>query len=255
MDGVKVCDEQIKEYLCEAIAGDGFPYGYNKLTTELRENHGLVINDKKVYRLCKELGILRPQRKIQNRHPRRLARRDIVTGPNQLWQMDIKYGYVPGQGKFFFQLSVIDVFDRSVMAYHLGLSCTAANACWTLKEALRTRGIGDGEGKLKVRTDNGSQFTACMFDELCEARGIVHERIPVRTPNLNAYIESFHSILEAECYSQHEFSTFQEAYGVIADYMVYYNERRRHGSLRNKSPKAFRALLDAGRIVARPFAA
>jgi len=141
------------------------------------------------------------------------------------------------------------------MAYHLGLSCTAANACWTLKEALRTRGIGDGEGKLKVRTDNGSQFMACMFEEICEDRGIVHERIPVKTPNLNAYIESFHSIREAECYSQHEFSTFQEAYGVIADYMVYYNERRRHGSLRNKSPKAFRALLDAGRIVARPFAA
>lgn len=255
MDGVKICDEQIKEYLCEAIAGDGFPYGYNKLTAELREKHGLIINEKKVYRLCKELGILRPQRKIQTRHPRRLARRDTVTGPNQLWQMDIKYGYIPAQGTFFFQLSIIDVFDRSVKAYHLGLSCTAANACWTLKEALRTRGIGDAEGKLKVRTDNGPRFTAHIFEQLCEDRAIVHERIPVKTPNLNAYIESFHSILEAECYSQHEFGTFQEVYGVIADYMVYYNERPRHGSLRNKSPKAFRALLDAGRIVARPFAA
>ena len=61
MDGVKVCDEQTKEYLCEAIAGDGFPYGYKKLTTELREKHRLIINEKKVYRLCKELGILRPQ--------------------------------------------------------------------------------------------------------------------------------------------------------------------------------------------------
>ena len=85
MDGVKICDEQIKEYLCEAIAGDGFPYGYKKLTSELREKYGLIINEKKVYRLCKELGILRPQRKIQTRHPRRLARRDTVTGPNQLW--------------------------------------------------------------------------------------------------------------------------------------------------------------------------
>lgn len=254
-DGVKICDEQIKEHLCEAIAGDGFPYGYRKLTAELREKHDLVINEKKVYRLCKELDILRPQREVKTRHPRRLARRDTVTGPNQLWQMDIKYGYIPPQGKFFFQLSIIDVFDRSVMAYYLGLSCTAANACWTLKEALRARGIDGDEGKLKVRTDNGSQFTAHLFEELCEARGIVHERIPVKTPNLNAYIESFHAILESECYSEHEFCTFQEAYKVIVGYMVYYNERRRHGSLRNKSPKAFRALLEAGCIVARPFAA
>ena len=42
VDGEKICNEQIKEYLCEAIAGDGFPYGYRKLTDELRETYNLV---------------------------------------------------------------------------------------------------------------------------------------------------------------------------------------------------------------------
>ena len=49
---------------------------------------------------------------------------------------------------------------------------------------------------------------------------------------MNAYIESFHSILEDECYSRNEFNSFTEAYRVISDYMSYYNNRRRHGSIK-----------------------
>lgn len=79
----KISDEQIKEYLCELVAGDGFPYGYKKLTICLQEDYNLIINHKKVYRLCKELDILRPQRKIYTKRPRKLAKREKVTGPNQ----------------------------------------------------------------------------------------------------------------------------------------------------------------------------
>lgn len=58
-----VSDEQVEEWLCEVIAGDGFPYGYRKLTAVLKQEYGLIVNHKKVYRLCKQLGILLPQRK------------------------------------------------------------------------------------------------------------------------------------------------------------------------------------------------
>jgi putative transposase len=93
----------------------------------------MAINHKKVYRLCDEMGILRPQRRILSRHPKYLAKMDTVDGSNQLWEMDIKYGYIAGTDEFFFQLSVIDVFDRSIVDYHLGLSCTAKDACRVLK--------------------------------------------------------------------------------------------------------------------------
>jgi hypothetical protein len=73
----------------------------------------------------------------------------------------------------------------------------------------------------------------------CEELGIVHERIPVRTPNMNAHIESFHAILEEECYSQNEFESFIDVYATVSQYMDYYNERRRHGSLGYKAPSQF----------------
>lgn len=49
----------------EQVEGGGYPYGYKKLTVALQDEHDLVINHKKVYRLCKEMNILRPQRKIK----------------------------------------------------------------------------------------------------------------------------------------------------------------------------------------------
>jgi len=59
------------------------------------------------------LGLLRPQRKVRPKHPKRLARNRVATGPNQLWETDVKYGYIEGERRFFFIMSVLDVYDRS----------------------------------------------------------------------------------------------------------------------------------------------
>ena len=39
--GQKVSDEQIKEFIMEEISGDGYPYGYRKLTTSMQEDYQL----------------------------------------------------------------------------------------------------------------------------------------------------------------------------------------------------------------------
>ena len=233
--GKKVIDEQIKNDIIELVIGDGFPYGHRKITACLKEEK--IINHKKVYRLCKKLNVLRPQRKIYHKRPRKLAKRKDITGPNQQWQMDVKYGYIAGTSRFFFQLSLIDVFDKQVK-----------DACAIPINSLRKRGLSP-MGKLPVvRTDNGPQFTAKIFEETCYKWNIIHERIPVKTPSMNAYIESFHSILEDDCYSRNEFTSFPEAYEVISnymDYMDYYNNRRRHGSINNMAPgKFYQALIN-----------
>nr|WGE05777.1 hypothetical protein P5640_07270 [Bacillus subtilis] len=65
-------------------------------------------------------------------YPRKLARNRIITESNQLWEADIKYGYIEGEERFFFILSLIDVYDRSIIDYHIGLHCTdttLANSC------------------------------------------------------------------------------------------------------------------------------
>lgn len=127
--GRKISDEQIKEFIMEELSGDGYPYGYKKLTASMQEDYGLNINHKKVYRLCKELDVLLPQRKVNPKHPRKLAKRIEVTGSNQLWQMDLKYGYIAGIDRFFFMMSIIDVYDRCIVGYHIGLNACFGSGC------------------------------------------------------------------------------------------------------------------------------
>ncbi|MDZ7543898.1 transposase [Clostridium perfringens] len=67
----------------------------------------------------------------------------------------------------------------------------------------------------------------------------MHERIPPRTPNMNAYIESFHSLLERDLFKRRNFMTFEEAYEALDRYMDFYNNRKMHGSLKLMPPAIF----------------
>ncbi|MDY0404652.1 IS3 family transposase [Virgibacillus sp. 179-BFC.A HS] len=238
-DGKKVSDEQLKEFLLELISGECNGYGYRKLTIMLRRQYSLKINKKKVYRLCKELDILKPQRRKKVSHPRKLARNRVITESNQLWEADIKYGYVHGEDRFLFVFSIIDVYDRSIIDYHIGLRCTADDAVQTLNRALLKRQLFETQEKPVIRTDNGPQFISNTFEDHCENLDVEHERIPPKTPNMNAHIESFHRVMEDDCMSRFEFETYGEAYEAITTFMDFYNNRRIHSSIHDLSPKEF----------------
>jgi len=239
VDGRELSDETVIDLLKAAIEGDESVYGYKKLTYYLRREYGLIINKKKVYRLCRKTGLLQPQRKKKRTHPRRLARNRIVDDINQLWETDIKYGYIPGEKRFFFVAAILDVCDRMVIDYHIGYSCTGKEAARALDGALQLRSAELGGTKPDIRTDNGPQFVSEAFEEECRSKGLMHERIPVKTPNKNAHIESFHSILEEECLSRHEFGSFLEAYLTVVDWIDRYNHRRIHGSLHYQTPAEY----------------
>ncbi|MCI1859849.1 MAG: IS3 family transposase [Sporolactobacillus sp.] len=241
--GERITDEQIKAFLMEAIEGEETVYGYQKLTNYLRVEKRLVINPKKVYRLCHELNILLPQRKKRTRHPRKLAKQHRITGSNQFWEVDIKYGTIADSGRFFFVASAIDVFDRSIVGYYRGSHCQAADITAMLQQALRQRQVLPASNqesvRLIIRSDNGPQFVSDRFETFCAQAQLDHERIPNKSPNYNAHIESFHSVLERECFQMHDFEFFEEAYYWIDRYVTFYNQRRYHGSLNYRSPQEF----------------
>jgi len=234
--GNKVNDLKIMLYIKEIINGDGYPYGYIKITHALRAEKGLIINKKKVYRICKQLRLLKPQRKLKQKYPRRIAINRVITSYNQLWETDIKYGYIVGEKKFFYVLSILDIYDRGLIAYHMGLNCTGLDAATTVKQALINRGILNSSNKPIIRSDNGPQFRSTIFNYTCEQLGMHHEMIPVKTPNKNAHIESFHNLLQSDCLGINVFETYEEAYAAVKEYMDYYNNRRLHSAVGYKAP-------------------
>jgi len=249
--GVPISDGQIQEWLCELLNGETDVYGYRKLTICLQREYNLVINKKKVYRLLDEMEMLQPQRKKRIKHPRRLANNREIAASNELWEMDIKYGYIAGEQRFFYLLCVLDVLDREIIDFHMGLSSEGKHAAGLIQRTLWQRQLFETKQRPVIRTDNGPQFISHVFEEACEAYEVVHERIPPKTPNKNAHMESFHSLLEAECLQRYEFGTYQESYEVVTNYICFYNERRMHGSLFDLAPKLFRQAVAMQQVKAK----
>jgi len=96
------------------------------------------------------------------------------------------------------------------------------------------------------------QFISNLFEGTCLELDIEHERIPFKTPNLNAHIESFHSILEEECLSRHEFASYAEAYSTVVDFIPSYNENRIHSATKYLPPLECYQLLKNNHIELKP---
>jgi putative transposase len=116
----------------------------------------MTVNHKKIYRLCKENNLLL-KRKKKIKKFKKLAENHQITGPNQLWQFDIKYGYIQGEDRPFYFLAFVDIFTKRVLSYHIGKACTASDMKLTLKMALNS--VTEEEQKnLTIRSDNGPQL-------------------------------------------------------------------------------------------------
>ncbi|RBW67269.1 integrase core domain-containing protein [Bacillus taeanensis] len=180
-----------------------------------------------------------PTKRKEDVLPSKTSKNHTITDSNQLWETDLKYGFIQGEQKFFFILSYIDVYDRAVIDFHIGLRCEGKDAVQTLKRALLKRQQFECETKPIIRSDNGPQYKSHVFGEACESLSVEHERIPPRTPNMNAHIEAFHRILEDECLSRYEFQSYEEAYQAAAEFMHFYNTKRIHSSIGFLAPIEF----------------
>jgi putative transposase len=223
--------------------------GYQKLTSYLRVEHKLYVNHKKIYRLCdiNNLLLFKKTKGYSMRKKKSRCEYMNVVAPNQLWQFDIKYGFVHGENRFFFLLTYIDVFTKKVVGYHIGKTCKAGDLVQTLDQALRNNNISS-DHPLTIRSDNGPQMSSNKFFFHLKRieKKLSHEFIPPRTPDRNAFIEAFFSILERELLSDRYFATFLDAYNAVVRFIEFYNTRRLHGSLGDRSPEMFMRDFAAG---------
>ncbi|WP_348521815.1 IS3 family transposase [Clostridium sp. BJN0001] len=234
-DNIKISDITIQKYITEIRSKKtSRKYGYKKVTGELRfrKKYNLKINKKKVRRLMKNLNLLGNYYKRQKRRMSRTCESRKVTASNQLWQMDIKYAFIAGNKKTAYITSIIDVFDREIVAYSIDLSATGSVAKKVMLEALYNRGLNYDKNKTVVlRTDNGSQFISGVFEKGCLDEGVLHERIPVHSPNYNAFIESYHRYLQDECLTGMIYWNLDHIKNDVGDFVYRYNHERIHSSI------------------------
>lgn len=216
--------------------------GVRKLSHYLAIEQKIYVNHKKIYRLCDEADLLlfRKTDKQKKFFVKTRCQYSTVNLPNQLWQFDLKYIWIHGENRWCFFLGFIDVVSKKVTGWYVGKTCKAGDLVFTLNQAIKNESIGS-ESPLTIRSDNGPQMSSNRFYFYLKnlEKKLTHEFIPPRSPDRNAYIEAFNSILETEVLKVQYFRSFEEVYASLVRFIEFYNTRRLHGSLNYKSPKMF----------------
>ena len=222
----------VVEQIRAVLSMDYCIYGYRKMTKELRELE-YYINHKKVYRLMKESHLLCGRRiQVQGKRKWVKHRRIEAQRPMEYLCLDIKYVWVQGERRWYYQLAIMDIFSRRIL-------------CWIFQPSVRQTDVialmrwldlRFGLKGVIIRNDNGSQFIAHKVREVLQSLEAKQEFTHVATPEENAYIEAFHSIQQSELMDRHTFSSYYDAKQHIEKYMHWYNFKRKHGAISFLTP-------------------
>lgn len=210
-------------------------YGYRRITKELRENHRIKVNRKRVQRLMAWGGIqaIHPgpntskRNKLHAVHPYLL--RDLcITRPNQAWMVDITYLRMPNG--FMYLVALIDVYSRYIVGWSLSNTLETGFCIEALKS-----GLTNAEPEI-VNSDQGCQFTSDDWINFLREWGIKISMTGKGRCTDNIYIERFWRSLKREEFYLNEYKSVKELRKAIGAYIEFYNQKRWHQSLGYKAP-------------------
>jgi len=237
IDGQFVSNSQVAKEIEELLGQEFVDYGYRKVTHWLRQNKNYIINTKKVYRIMSEHKLL--NKRVKHRRTPRLWVSQLVPKPQcafEYLEFDIKYIYVAGKQRNALVLTVIDVSSRWVLGQYIDWKINKYNVRDLFEKIFA---YYDLPSKIYVRNDNGSQFEAQLVRDYFSTKDVTQEFTKPATPEQNAHIESYHSIMESVICQKYIFETLEEAQETFNRWIKFYNFERIHSGIHYLSPAKY----------------
>lgn len=123
-----------------------------------------------------------------------------VDRKNKVWCTDFTYMRQPN-GKFRYNCSIIDLYDRSAVASLNSDYINTDLAINTLKTALKK----ENYSKVILHSDQGVQFTSLDFVNFCKANNITQSMSKAGCPYDNAPMERFYNTFKSNFYNVSSF--------------------------------------------------
>lgn len=153
---------------------------------------------------------------------------------NQKWCTDFTYLFLTDGSKRY-NCSILDLYDRSVVASITDKNITADLAVRTVKRALELQADID-EGVI-LHSVRGSQYTSKDFTDFCAKSGITQSMSKAGCPYDNAPMERYYNTLKNELIYLHYYHTDEELNSSIEEFAyVTYNHVRPHSYNGYKTP-------------------
>lgn len=165
-----------------------------------------------------------------------LLNRDFTADkPNKKWCIDFTYLNLKN-GNRRYNCTIIDLYDRSVVASVTGKYITAELACETIAKAMNDNKSATNT-EVILHSDQGSQFTSREFSEKCSSYGIRQSMSRAGCPYDNAVMERYFNTLKSELTNNYIYKSDKELNEAISNYAyVWYNHKRPHSSNGGMTP-------------------
>jgi transposase InsO family protein len=213
------------EQLVVNIADKYWNDGVETLHDRLQHENNLTLNPVTIYRILKRNNVryTTDYVRTQKRWKKQLFSHQT---PGLELQMDTKYPFGYKQGKVIY--TIIDDASRWVFAWSYE-TANAANTVDFLKKVLQRAPFLIQ----KIRTDQGTEFTATLVEEFLRSHSIPHRRNTPYCPEENGKIERFHRTLNEKAlrfgfYPKDPLETMQYKLNL---FLHYYNYQKKHRGL------------------------
>ena len=224
--------------------------GSRRLRDDLWDNYNLQVNRKRVQRLMRLMGIraLHPGAKTTRPNPKHkvypyLLRELKINRVNQVWCTDLTY--IPMRKGFLYLVAIMDWHSRKVLSWRLSNSLDAAPCVEALEEALANYGTPE-----IFNSDQGCQFTSEDFTDVLKDNGIKISMDGKGRWMDNVFIERLWRSLKYEEVYLKAYDSVAQAKQGIDDWLMFYNEERRHASLSRMTPDQIYYDLPSGLPIA-----
>ena len=199
--------------------------GVETLHDRLQHENNLTLNPVTIYRILKRNNVryTSDYTRTQKRWKKQLFSHQT---PGLELQMDTKYPFGYKQGKVIY--TIIDDASRWVFAWSYE-TANAVNTVDFLKKVLQRAPFLIQ----KIRTDQGTEFTATFVEDFLHSHDIPHRRNTPYCPEENGKIERFHRTLNEKAlrfgfYPKDPLETMQYKLNL---FLHYYNYQKKHRGL------------------------
>lgn len=205
--------------------------GYRRMTKWINHFNHTHYSKNRVHRIMNKLGIHSMIRKKNKKYKssapeataENLLKRDFfATAPNEKWTTDVTEFKIPGTDKKLYLSAILDLYDRSPVAYVISRRNDNKLVFDTYDKALES----DPDAKPIFHSDRGFQYTSKVFQMKLQKQGMKQSMSRVGHCIDNGPTEGFWGIIKTEMFQMYSIADEHSLREAIHSYMRFYTYER-----------------------------
>ncbi len=226
-------------------------YGSPRIFIYLKD-FGIKISENTIAKIMKDEGLVARKKKrfkvvslteeineeVHERVFKIEDKKEIQT--NEIWAGDITY--IPVDNKFLYLSVVMDLKRRKILGWSIDETLSSGGVTRALNNACKNE---NSVGSV-FHSDQGAQYKSINFRKLLKEKGIQGSMSRKGNCYDNAFVETFFKTLKSELLWNQTFRSEEHLKFEIFEYIEsWYNRKRIHSSLDNKSPLEYELEIKA----------